>query len=180
MLTIGIDVASPSSTQVAEGTNISARVSMAFEITRDVAAAAPLRAAAWARMRGKLFVAAVCVNDTPPRLGCGRLENIPRSPVSTVPIRSQTEEDEAALLAARRLEGFWQGDGHVLHVDGQRAQANIDPDAPFEWRRFLIKRVSSDAVVFSLGTELFEARRSGATVTLTGTSFRGERTLTRD
>jgi hypothetical protein len=43
--------------------------------------------------------------------------------------------------AARQLDGSWQGDGFVLRVDAQRAQASIDPARPFAWQRFLVKGI---------------------------------------
>ena len=59
--------------------------------------------------------------------------------------------------AARRLDGEWRGDGYVLRVDSQRAQASIDPERPFQWQRFLVKEVTGDEIVFAIGAELFEA-----------------------
>jgi hypothetical protein len=82
--------------------------------------------------------------------------------------------------AAERLDGEWRGEGFVLRVDSRRAQASMALDRPFEWQRFLIKEVREDAIVFSIGPELFEARVEAEILVLTGTSFRGERVLFRD
>lgn len=82
--------------------------------------------------------------------------------------------------AARRLDGLWRGDGHVLRVDSRRAQGSIDPDRPFQWQRFLVKQVADDEVVFTIGAELFEARLDSDGLILTSTSFRGERILRRE
>ena len=72
-------------------------------------------------------------------------------------------------------------DDFVLRVDAKRAQASIDPDRPFEWQRFLVKEVSEDEIVFTIGAELFEAKLVEAdTLILTGTNFRGARVLFRD
>jgi hypothetical protein len=82
--------------------------------------------------------------------------------------------------AARLLDGEWRGPALVLRIDAERAQASMAPDRPFEWRRFLIKDVHDNEVVFSIGAELFEAKIGADTLTLTGTSFRGARVLFRE
>lgn len=79
--------------------------------------------------------------------------------------------------AAERLDGEWRGDGFVLKVDSHRAQASLDPERPFQWQRFLVREVTDDEVVFAVGAELFEARLDAGMLTLTGTTFRGERVL---
>lgn len=81
--------------------------------------------------------------------------------------------------ASKQLDGEWRGDGFVLKVDSRRAQANIDPARPFDWQRFVVKEVTEDEVVFTVGTELFQARINAGTLALTGTGFRGERLLRR-
>jgi hypothetical protein len=82
--------------------------------------------------------------------------------------------------AARRLDGVWHGDGYSLRIDARRAQANIDPEKPFHWQRFRVKEVGNGLIVFSIGAEIFEAKLAGDDLELTGTSFRGERFLTRE
>lgn len=83
--------------------------------------------------------------------------------------------------AARRLDGMWRGDEHVLRIDSRRAQASIDPDRPFQWQRFLVKQVAADdEIVFTIGAELFEARLDADSLVLTSTGFQGERILRRD
>jgi hypothetical protein len=89
-------------------------------------------------------------------------------------------EDSRLLEAAKRLDGNWQGNGFVLRVDIQRAQASIDPNRPFEWQRFMVKEVTPDEIVFTIGAELFEARVAEDTLTLSGTNFRGRRYLWRE
>ena len=84
------------------------------------------------------------------------------------------------LDAAEFLNGNWRGDDFVLRVDSHRAQASVDAKRPFEWDRFLIRRVTDDEVIFAIGAELFEARLRDDTIVLTGTSFQGERVLGRD
>lgn len=81
--------------------------------------------------------------------------------------------------AAAQLDGEWRGDAFVLKVDSRRAQASIDPNRPFEWQRFIVKEVTDAEVIFAIGSELFEATVDAETLTLTGTSFRGERVLRR-
>ena len=93
-----------------------------------------------------------------------------------------TPEAWAASLfgeAAERLNGEWRGGDFVLRVDAKRAQASTASDRPFEWRRFLAKEVTRNEVVFTIGTELFEAVIDADTLVLTGTNFRGERVLFR-
>ena len=82
--------------------------------------------------------------------------------------------------AAKRLDGEWRGEDFVLRVDAARAQASLDPERPFGWQRFLVKEVDEDEIVFTVGSELFQARIDADTLTLTGTGFRGEQVLTRD
>ena len=60
--------------------------------------------------------------------------------------------------AAARLDGDWRGSDFVLRVDARRAQASVDPTRPFEWKRFVVKEVTSEDIVFAVGAELFEAR----------------------
>lgn len=82
--------------------------------------------------------------------------------------------------AGQLLDGEWRGAEVVLRIDAERAQASVTPDRPFEWRRFIIKDVHDNEVVFAIGAELFEAKVAADTLTLTGTSFRGARVLFRD
>jgi hypothetical protein len=81
--------------------------------------------------------------------------------------------------ASRLLDGEWSNDSVVLRIDAERAQASITPDRPFEWKRFVIRDARGDEVVFAIGSELYEATVAGDSLTLTGTSFRGERVLFR-
>jgi hypothetical protein len=82
--------------------------------------------------------------------------------------------------AAQRLNGEWRGAELVLRIDAERAQASMTPDRPFEWRRFIIKDIRQDEIIFSIGAELYEAKIDADTLTLTGTAFRGARVLFRD
>jgi hypothetical protein len=82
--------------------------------------------------------------------------------------------------AAERLDGMWRDGDFVLRVDAKRAQASIDPVRPFAWERFLVKEVTPTEVIFTIGSELYQARIEEDTLTLTGTSFRGERVLSRE
>lgn len=82
--------------------------------------------------------------------------------------------------AANYLHGIWQGDGYVLRVDAARAQASVDAGRPFQWTRFLVKEVTGQEIVFSVGADIFEARVDDDTIVLTSTGFRGERTLRRE
>jgi hypothetical protein len=81
--------------------------------------------------------------------------------------------------AADLLDGEWEGTDFVLHIDAKRAQASIDPERPFEWRRFVVREVTATEVVFAIGSELFEARVDSDVLVLTSTGFRGERILFR-
>ena len=87
--------------------------------------------------------------------------------------------DSPFLQAAEQLDGMWQGQDFALRVDSDRAQANVDQDQPFRWQRFLVKGVTGGTVVFTVGSELFEAVLQADRLTLTSTSFRGERVLER-
>jgi hypothetical protein len=81
--------------------------------------------------------------------------------------------------AAERLNGEWRSSDFVLRVDAKRAQASTASDRPFQWQRFLVKEVTGNEIVFTVGTELFEAVLDADTLVLTGTDFRGERVLFR-
>jgi hypothetical protein len=81
--------------------------------------------------------------------------------------------------AGRQLDGVWQGDGFALRVDAERAQANVDARRPFAFQRFAVKEVKDGTIVFTIGAELYEATLEGEALTLTGTSFQGERKLLR-
>ena len=93
------------------------------------------------------------------------------------PLSSQAASPFAQ--AAAELDGQWQGEDLTLKIDSMRAQASLDPARPFEWRRFLVQSVSGGTVTFSVGADLFEARLVDDGLTLTGTTFRGERVLRR-
>jgi hypothetical protein len=82
--------------------------------------------------------------------------------------------------AAERLDGEWHSADFVLKVDSRRAQASVDANRPFHWERFLIKEVTEDEIVFSIGAELFQAAVEENMLVLTGTTFRGKRVLFRD
>jgi hypothetical protein len=82
--------------------------------------------------------------------------------------------------AADLLNGEWRGGEFVLRVDAKRAQASVDAERPFSWERFLVKDVNEEAIVFAIGAELYEAKLGPDMLTLTGTSFRGERVLMRE
>ncbi len=82
--------------------------------------------------------------------------------------------------AAEQLDGEWRGDDFVLRVDARRAQASVDAARPFAWDRFLVKEVTDAEVVFTIGADLYQATFDNDTLTLTGTSFRGERVLSRE
>ena len=82
--------------------------------------------------------------------------------------------------AAAQLDGDWRGSDFVLRVDARRAQASVDPTHPFEWKHFLVKEVTRTTSYSAVGAELFEAKLDADTLTLTSTSFRGERVLFRD
>jgi len=88
---------------------------------------------------------------------------------------------EASALADNLslLEGRWLGDGLQVVVDADRAQANMDPWKPFDWRRIEVKEYDGVAITFSIGAELFYGTLDADTMTLEGTSFRGTKTLER-
>ena len=81
--------------------------------------------------------------------------------------------------AAQKLDGPWENDIYSMRIDSVRAQASLDPKKPFQWQRFLVKEVSGDTVVFTVGSELFEATLEADELVLTSSSFRGERVLQR-
>jgi hypothetical protein len=84
--------------------------------------------------------------------------------------------------AAAYLDGTWRGDNYVLRIDAARAQASVDAERPFEWTRFLVKEATDREIIFTVGAELFEARRGPdhTGMFLTSTSFRGQRLMWRE
>jgi hypothetical protein len=88
---------------------------------------------------------------------------------------------EASALADNLsvLEGRWLGDGLQVVVDADRAQANMDPWKPFDWRHIEVKEFDGAAITFSIGAELFYGTLEADTMTLEGTSFRGTKILQR-
>ena len=78
------------------------------------------------------------------------------------------------------MDGKWNGDGFALKVDSARAQANVDPSLPYQWDRYGIKSVSDGRMIFFVGAELYEALVSQRSISLSSTSFRGERRLDRE
>ncbi len=88
---------------------------------------------------------------------------------------------EASALAGNLslIEGRWLGDGLQVVVDADRAQANMDPWKPFDWRHIEVKEYDGAAITFSIGAELFYGTLEADTMTLEGTSFRGTKILER-
>jgi hypothetical protein len=156
------------------------RISTVFDQEFDREPAALLRAAAWAKFEAKTFSAAACLFDTPPRLACGDLADSSRLSVSTVSLPSVEADSVSLAEAVEELAGVWQGDGLVLRIDRQRSQANTNPAAPFEWKRFVIRRAKDGTITFALGSEIFKAIPSSSVFALTSTSFRGEKILVRN
>lgn len=81
--------------------------------------------------------------------------------------------------AAKRLDGTWRNNAFELRVDAARAQASIDRERPFHWQRFVIKEVTDQEILFTVGAELFTAVVTPDGLTLTGTNFRGKQVLLR-
>jgi hypothetical protein len=100
--------------------------------------------------------------------------------VALLAVQERSAAASTLAEAARLLDGEWRGAALVLRIDADRAQASMAPDRPFEWRRFIVKEISGDEVIFAIGAELFTAKVAADTLTLTGTSFRGARVLFRD
>jgi hypothetical protein len=154
------------------------RISAAFQDAPEEDIAAPIAAAAWARLKGKLFTVAACIEESPPRLACGEMVSAHQIKVTTIQT-GLSQEGSTEFKAATRLEGDWRGEGFRLQIDPHRAQANFDPSAPFEWKRFVVSGESENSVMFVLGAELFQARLSKSRMLLTSTAFRGEREMVR-
>ena len=109
---------------------------------------------------------------------------VPRATVSLLlllasAVGAVAAEGMSFIEAAERLDGTWEGDGYILRVDKDRAQANVDAQRPFRWQRFLVKEVDGDLIVFTIGPELFEGRLAEDSLTLSSTIFRGERNMAR-
>jgi hypothetical protein len=81
--------------------------------------------------------------------------------------------------AAQKLDGMWESDVFLMKIDSARAQASVDPKKPFQWQRFIVKDVAEDTIVFTIGSEMFEATLESDELILTSSSFRGERILQR-
>jgi len=98
-----------------------------------------------------------------------------------IPLLLATAAASASPLgdAARQLDGEWTGEGFRLRIDSARAQASTNPDKPFQWQRFIVREAAGEKVVFAIGPDLYEATVLPEVLTLTSTSFRGERVLLR-
>jgi len=99
-----------------------------------------------------------------------------------IPLLLATAAASASPLgdAARQLDGEWTGQGFRLRIDSARAQASTNPDKPFQWQRFIVREAAGEKVVFAIGPDLYEATvLLPEVLTLTSTSFRGERVLLR-
>ena len=96
--------------------------------------------------------------------------------VQTISLDTASDVREITHL----VDGKWNGDGFALKVDSARAQANVDPALPYQWDRYGIKSVSDGRMIFFIGAELYEALVSQRSISLSSTSFRGERRLDRE
>lgn len=88
-------------------------------------------------------------------------------------------EASAAANELSLLDGRWIGDGLQVVVDADRAQANIDPWKPFDWRRIEVKEHNGAEITFTIGAELFYGTLEDDQMTIEGTGFRGVRSLQR-
>jgi hypothetical protein len=156
------------------------RISAAFGVAHRSRQSAALKAALWVRFKGRLLSAGVCVAELEPRLGCLGTGNGRAISVRTtaVPAR-ESEGDSAAPAGGRQLDGKWEGSDFVLRVDSSRAQANVNTSEPFQWQRFIVRRVLDSRIDFAIGAEVFSAEVRSNELTLSSTSFRGERVLKR-
>jgi hypothetical protein len=98
---------------------------------------------------------------------------------TAVPVREGDGDGGAAPAGGRQLDGRWEGSDFVLRVDSSRAQANINTAEPFQWQRFIVRRVLDSRIDFAIGAEVFSAEVRSNELTLSSTSFRGERVLKR-
>ena len=92
---------------------------------------------------------------------------------------ASTVSPAAAAPAGRVLDGHWAGGGFEIRIDVERGLANIDPEKPFSWQRFIVKDVEGTRIVFTIGARLFIAELSEDGMALTGFDFPGEIQLTR-
>jgi hypothetical protein len=138
-----------------------------------------LRAAASARHRASLLSMRSCAGNYWPDLvtycDAYRAGSFSRK-VQTTSLDTAPDVREITHL----VDGKWNGDGFALKVDSARAQANVDPTLPYQWDRYEIKSVSDGRMIFSIGAELYEAWVSPRSISLSSTSFRGERRLNRE
>jgi hypothetical protein len=158
------------------------RVQGAFEASAGVPTDPKLAAAAWQSHHGRIFAAISCLVQGSPELagGCGGgAPSGPSHSVQTSRVEAPAGSPEEAADILGNLDGWWENGADILRIDLVRAQANTDPERPFEWDRFLVKELSDGEIVFSIGADLYQAEIDGDALVLSGTSFRGERTLFR-
>jgi hypothetical protein len=77
------------------------------------------------------------------------------------------------------LDGRWSGGEFDIRIDAERSQANLDPEKPFKWERFIVKDATGSRVVFTIGARLFMAELTEDAMTITGFDFPGEVILNR-
>jgi hypothetical protein len=156
------------------------RIGAALDIAGPEVRDPELSGSAYRRVKFHRFVASVCVSEPLPRLGCrGHAERPFRRSGRVSRSTSKPNRLSALSNLVPELDGQWEGDGYFLRIDRERAQANIDADRGFAWQAFSIKGGLGDAILFIIGTELYEARVNGETLSLSSSSFRGEKLLRR-
>lgn len=155
-------------------------LSSAFEAAPPEAKDPALRAALWAKGRGKLLARRVCGAkdwaDVVTFCEAARAGFSAKS-VQTVSLAGTPDERSSLQKAMGLLDGKWSGDGFVLDIDGVRAQAHVDPRRPYQWDRYALITVLDGALIFNVGPDVYRASIQEKSLVLSSTSFRGERRL---
>lgn len=74
-------------------------------------------------------------------------------------------------MSLRFMNGTWQGEGYVVHLDTERLLANLDPAKPFQREALIIRNITDGMVIFSVGERQFIGLFEGDALALSGESL---------
>jgi hypothetical protein len=162
--------------QSSQLTRLSASVEWLGDSQPDDAA---LRAERWRNQKGREFAAVSCLIMGGPSFVNGCVPPDPGEDIRVVRVVQLPAAEGASASVAEGLDGYWENSGLSLRIDPKRAQAKYDAERPLEWKRFLIRAVEGEGVIFAIGSDVYQAQIEPDRLVLTSTLFRGEQVLYR-
>lgn len=85
----------------------------------------------------------------------------------------------AAEPILAQMSGVWVGDQMTITLDGERMQANLDKELPFQREPLILKNIAGSMVVFEIGKRRFIGLFKPDELSLTGDGLAGSVTLRR-